>query len=52
MVFSNPAFIYFLSFLMPTEESGSLFVKIIYFLFGILAPIAVAILAFVNSTTA
>jgi hypothetical protein len=29
---------------MPTEEAGSLSVKIIYFLFGIIAPIAVSIL--------
>jgi len=51
MVFANPPFIYFLSFVLTTEESGSLFVKILYFLFGILAPIAVAVLSFVNSTT-
>jgi hypothetical protein len=44
MIFSNPAFIYFFSFLMPTEESGSLAIKIIYFLFGIIAPIAVSVL--------
>lgn len=51
MIFTNPAFLYFFSFLMPTEESGSLAVKITYFLFGIIAPIAVSVLSFVNETT-
>ena len=50
-VFANPAFIYFLSFLFDKEETGSLVLKMIFFVIGIVAPIAIAILQVVNEDT-
>mmetsp|Transcript_18312 Transcript_18312/g.28136 ORF Transcript_18312/g.28136 Transcript_18312/m.28136 type:complete len:317 (+) Transcript_18312:1175-2125(+) len=44
LIFSNPAFIYAFSFFFSKDENGSLFMKIVYFCFGIIAPITVAIL--------
>jgi hypothetical protein len=44
MIFSNPTFIYFLSFLFEKEETGSLVVKMIYFIIGIIGPITISIL--------
>jgi len=44
MIFANPAFIYFLSFLTEKEETGSLVVKMIYFVIGIICSITVTIL--------
>lgn len=49
--FTNPPFIYFLSFLFEKDESGSSFVKMIYIVFGIIAPIAISILQVVDKTT-
>jgi hypothetical protein len=43
-VFANPAFIYFFSFLFENVDSGSLTIKILFFLLGIIAPIAISIL--------
>lgn len=51
MIFCNPAFIYFLSFLFEKEETGSLVVKMIYFVIGIIGPITITILQVVNSYT-
>jgi hypothetical protein len=51
MVFANPAFIYFFSFLFDKDETGSLVVKMFYFVFGIIAPIVVSILQVVNDNT-
>jgi hypothetical protein len=48
VVFANPAFIYAFSFFFEKDESGSLVIKMIYFLFGVIAPIAVSILQLVN----
>ena len=42
---------YFLSFFFEKDESGSSFVKLVYIVFGIIAPIAVSILQVVNQTT-
>jgi hypothetical protein len=44
VIFANPAFIYAFSFLFEKDESGSLVIKMTYFLFGIIAPITVSIL--------
>jgi hypothetical protein len=44
MIFSNPTFIYFLSFLFEKEETGSLVVKMIYFIIGVIGPITISIL--------
>ena len=52
LIFANPAFIYFLTFIFEKEETGSLVVKMIYFIIGIIAPIAISILQVVNSSTA
>ena len=52
MIFANPAFIYFLSFLTEKEETGSLVVKMIYFVIGIICSITVTILQVVNKDTA
>jgi len=49
--FANPAFIYFFSFLFEKDEAGSLTIKMVYFILGIIAPIAVVILQVVNQTT-
>lgn len=49
-MFANPPFIYFLSLLFEKEEAGSLAVKIVFFLVGIAAPIAVSILLIFPNT--
>jgi len=43
-IFSNPAFIYFFSFLFAKDETGSLVIKMVYFTIGIIGPIAISIL--------
>ena len=48
---SNPVFIYFFSFFFDKDESGSLVIKMFYFVFGIIAPITVSVLLVVNDTT-
>lgn len=40
IVLANPVFIYAFSFLFSKDESGSFVIKIIYFCFGIIAPLA------------
>jgi hypothetical protein len=44
MIASNSPFIYFISFLCKNEETGSLVVKLLYFLIGLIAPIAISVL--------
>ena len=44
MILANPVFIYFLSFLFEKEETGSLIIKIIYFLIGVIVPIVLSVL--------
>lgn len=44
IVLANPAFIYFFSFLFEKDDAGSLAIKLIYFLFGMIAAIAITIL--------
>jgi hypothetical protein len=44
MIFSNPTFIYFLSFLFEKEETGSLVLKMVYFIIGVIGPITISIL--------
>lgn len=51
MIFANPAFVYFFSFLFDKDETGSLVIKMFYFVIGIIAPIAVSVLQVVNQTT-
>ena len=48
VVFANPLFLYFLSFFFSNEESGSFAINIIYFLFGIIAPISISVLQVVS----
>ena len=50
-ILANPAFIYFLSFLFEKEETGSLFTKMVFFVIGIIAPIAIAVLQVINEDT-
>jgi len=38
--FSNPVFIYAFSFFFSKDETGSFVIKIVYFVFGIIAPLA------------
>jgi hypothetical protein len=45
---ANPPFIYFMSFIFKKEEAGSLFMKLLHFIFGLVAPIAFVILPFVS----
>jgi ABC-type multidrug transport system fused ATPase/permease subunit len=51
VVFANPAFIYAFSFLFDKDEAGSLVIKMVFFLLGIIAPITISILQVVNETT-
>ena len=44
IVLVNPAFLYFFSFFFDKDETGSLVIKMFYFVFGIIAPIAISIL--------
>jgi hypothetical protein len=48
---SNPVFIYFFSFFFDKDETGSLVIKMVYFVIGIIAPIAVSVLQVVDETT-
>lgn len=48
VIFANPAFIYAFSFLFEKDETGSFVVKMFYFVFGMIAPIAVSVLQVVN----
>lgn len=48
---ANPPFIYFVSFIFKKEEAGSIFIKMVHFVFGLVAPIAFVILQFVNDKT-
>ena len=50
-IFANPAFIYFYSFLFDKDETGSIVIKMVYFVLGIIAPLAISILQVVNDTT-
>lgn len=50
-VFANPPFLYFISFFFKKEDAGSLFVKLMHFLFGLIAPITLMILQFINEKT-
>jgi len=50
VIFANPAFVYFFSFLFDKDDSGSLAIKMLYFLLGIIAPITVSILQVLPNT--
>lgn len=50
-VFANPVFIYFFSFLFDKDDAGSLAIKLVYFLFGIIAAITITILQVFPNTT-
>lgn len=50
-IFTNPAFIYFFSFLFDKDETGSLVIKMLYFVIGIIGPITMSILQVVNEST-
>lgn len=51
MIFANPAFVYFFTFFFDKDETGSLVIKMFYFVFGMIAPIVVSVLSVVNPTT-
>lgn len=50
-MFANPAFVYFFSFLFDKDETGSLVIKMFYFTFGNIAPIAVSVLQVIDADT-
>lgn len=50
-ILANPVFVYFFTFLFEKDEAGSLVIKMFYFCFGMIAPIAVSVLQVVNATT-
>jgi len=50
-IFANPAFIYFFSFFFDKDEAGSLIIKMLYMILGIIAPIVISILQVVNEHT-
>jgi hypothetical protein len=50
-IFSNPVFIYFLSFFFEKDDSGSLAAKLIYITFGAVGPIVISFLQVINPTT-
>mmetsp|Transcript_30475 Transcript_30475/g.46697 ORF Transcript_30475/g.46697 Transcript_30475/m.46697 type:complete len:133 (+) Transcript_30475:3472-3870(+) len=50
-IFANPAFIYFFSFLFEKDEAGSLTIKMLYMVLGIIAPITISVLQVVNEHT-
>lgn len=43
-VFANPVFIYFFSFLFDKDDAGSLAIKLVYLVFGMIAAIAITLL--------
>ena len=43
-IFANPAFIYFFSFLFEKDDAGSLALRMLYFIFGVIGSIAVSVL--------
>lgn len=49
-IFANPAFIYFFSFLCDKDETGSLLIKLVYFVIGIIGPIAISVLQVIPKT--
>jgi len=51
MILANPPFLYFFSFLFDKDDAGSLAIKMVYFLIGVVAPITVSILEIVNEDT-
>jgi ATP-binding cassette subfamily A (ABC1) protein 3 len=48
IIFANPVFIYFVSFFFDKDESGSLAINIIFFIFGIIAPISLTVLQIIS----
>ena len=47
----NPFFVYGLSFLFDTDAKASVIVRILYFVLGAVAPIAIQVLSVVNPRT-
>jgi hypothetical protein len=43
IVMVNPLFIYVFSFFFDKEDSASMAIKIVYFLYGIIFPITIAV---------
>lgn len=48
---ANPIFIYAISFIFDTDFKASVFVRMLYFVFGAVAPIAITILKVCNPET-
>lgn len=51
MIFANPAFIYFFSFLFSKEETGSLVLKMLYFVIGVIIPASLSIFQVFDKST-
>lgn len=49
-ILAHPVCIYFLSFLFATDVSGSFAIRILYLVVGIILPIAVTVMFFIEST--
>jgi uncharacterized membrane protein YhaH (DUF805 family) len=49
-MFSNPVFLYCFSFIFEKDSTGSIVTRILYIMFGGLAPIVVIILMVVEKT--
>lgn len=50
-VFTNPLFIYAISFLFSNDSMASIFARVFYFAFGAVAPVAAQILDLINKNT-
>jgi len=51
MVLANPLFIYFMSFFFEKDDTGSLAIKILYLVLGVVAPITMVVLNVINEDT-
>jgi hypothetical protein len=50
VVFANPVFVYAFSFLFTKEDAGSFAVKLVYMIFGFIAPLAMSFLQIFPNT--
>ena len=44
IILANPVFVYFVTSFFDKDESGSLAINVIFFVFGIIAPISLTVL--------
>lgn len=50
-MFTNPLFVYAISFIFANDGMASIFARVFYFAFGAVAPVAAQILDLVNKDT-